>query len=803
MAQVAWGFDINNATDFTGAGPDDWPAWADAVDTMLLREKYSEATQEADERLSKARKDNDGVAEAMALHLLAKVHLTSHSYDFAVDRARQAMDAYTASLMPKGAACCRLLLAKAAMDFQRYEEAEEIATQALEEFLAIGSRSGEGAAHHAIARIRAKGGANLDGAMEEADKAVTAFDRAGDKEGKAATLIVKGNVLCWSYHDGKEAAGRLAREAAGLCKKLKTPAARHREAEALFLVATVSVQQGKPRDGLKAARESVDLAKEWGGPRSQASCMRAASVAQMQCGDLAAAADLAAETLRILRSEATDDALIAEAMAVEAMVARQRYSRREVASEADMLEKTRDVLEAFVKSGDEQSIALHRLELAQALLMTGDASAALTEASISLEQFEESGMKELQAMCLMTMTHSLRQGGDTKAALQRATQCEKLTEDPSQQTELGQLIPLLKKEVRRPSGPSWSNTTSWETPEQKIEPPSTHDSNAFGVKRSTYSDIFSNRIRQGGDTPDPICFDTPGVLMMDVWLGVHMPFLPTEKQAVPGQPQMAAPSSPGSQPVAKARNQEQASLAALAGDYDSGERRPAAPKAPSGPIIIRPRIVGDDVLGGRQRDVPEDLHSRMVMLAKRSDVPITTPAKRTELQKKKPTFHGHHEWRDASRWGYISPPDLAPKGCRWQRMTVGWRLSGPSPEQLFGGGTAANQVAAFPAAITNGTTNDTVEGFLRGARPDWAAGEVSQARQKLEAMRIQTTADLASALGRSAPARDCGGEVQEALGLRTVQALRAFSESRANSEPWLGPAAARFSATTPEAAMAC
>lgn len=675
---MTWGFDVNCACEFAGAAVDSGP-WHAEIETLLLQEKFETALEQLEGHLSTAKKSNDDVGEAAALHALARAHCTLHDCEKANQVAQLALERYRSANSVKGIAGVLLVQAKIAMDAQENDNAEAFAAKALEKYQAVGCRVGEGAVHHTLARIHMRKGDHED-TFEECSKALEKFEKAGDKEGKAAILIVKGNCLCWGFRDGQEEACKLGREAAAICRKVVRPVCRHREAEAQFLMANASLQMQKFRDGLKAAKESITLLQEFGGPLSLASAMRAASVGHMQCGNVEEAEKSAAETLSLLQSQQTDPTMIAEAMAVDAMVHRHKYSAGNCGEDNELVHKARGVLEAFVKLGDEHAVALHRLELAQSLFLIEDSAAALTEATISLEFFEDHDVKELQGMCLLLMARCLHQTGDAKAALDKATKSEKLLADPASQNDVAQLMAILKREVRRTSGPTWKNTSQWEEPDTKVEMPSTHQADAGGVKRATYSDLIHNRLQQTGDTPEPIAFDAQNVMFMDAWLGIHMPFLPTEKPAIPGQPPVAAPASSGSQPI-KSGNQDRSLV--LAADIDGERRRPAVASKPTGPVIVKPRIVGDDFLGGRHRDCPDDLHNRMVMLVRSGALPPSTTAKRSELQKRKPTFHGDAEWREASRWGYICPPDMVPRGCKWLRMSVGWKLIGPSPQELL------------------------------------------------------------------------------------------------------------------------
>lgn len=87
-----------------------------------------------------------------------------------------------------------------------------------------------------------------------------------------------------------------------------------------------------------------------------------------------------------------------------------------------------------------------------------------------------------------------------------------------------------------------------------------------------------------------------------------------------------------------------------------------------------PAVMGNDVLGGRARDVSEELHNKMLGLARDGSIPSTNPDKRAQLMLRKPTFHGPAEWREAVAHGYLHPKISPPRGLKWKSLTVGWKL---------------------------------------------------------------------------------------------------------------------------------
>lgn len=412
-----------------------------------------------------------------------------------------------------------------------------------------------------------------------------------------------------------------------------------------------------------------------------ASKLRAVTLGHMGLGELKEAAALAAQTLEIMRSQ-NDEPLRAEAMAVDALVCRQRVVKGETELETEMVNKARSVLDIFSNLGDEHAAALHRLELAQGLQLTGDASAALTEATIACDFFKQEGLKVGQGMCMMTIAQCQHLTGDTKAALNTAGKAESMLAGTPAAKEHKQLLDFLKTQSGSSSGIKWGKKASewaeYDTPVLAYE----HEDTSHGVKRSMYSALVKARIHTG-DTPEAISFDNPALMYQDHLLGVAFPFLkgvPPPPGSDAPKPAPPAPASAAQAPSTTGPRSATGGQLAVPGAPERPNRPPPEPK---GPVVIRSLVVGSDILGGRCRDCPADLHEKMVKLARAGVIPMTTLSQRQALERKKPTFHGAAEWREASRWGYIHPTIRVPRDCKWQKMTVGWKLAGPMPEELL------------------------------------------------------------------------------------------------------------------------
>jgi len=405
-------------------------------------------------------------------------------------------------------------------------------------------------------------------------------------------------------------------------------------------------------------------------------------MAHVQLGNLSDADEAVDESLSLLRGT-SDEVLQAEAMVVQALILRQKVAKDPAHDVDEMITKHREVLECFLKLEDEHAAALHRLELAQALQLAGDSSVALTEATIACEFFKSKDVQAGQGMCMMTIAMCQVALGEAKTALETAKKAKSTLEGcGGSYPECAELIAILTKQSGERGGQTWSSQREWgsyETP--VLKPVVEAGGDSAGVKRSMYSDIVKARIHQG-DTPDPISFDSPMLLYMDRFLGVQMPFIrdvPPPPGALgaspaapppPPPPRSAAPAAP--RPAAPGQQM-----------VPAGEERQRPPEQPKAPIVIKPVVVGNDMLGGRYRDCPEEVHARMVQLARGGAVPLTTLPQRSALERKKPTFHGHAEWRDAVRWGYIHPTIKAPRDCKWAKASVGWKLTGPSPSELL------------------------------------------------------------------------------------------------------------------------
>jgi len=99
-------------------------------------------------------------------------------------------------------------------------------------------------------------------------------------------------------------------------------------------------------------------------------------------------------------------------------------------------------------------------------------------------------------------------------------------------------------------------------------------------------------------------------------------------------------------------------------------KEPARPA----PSVVTPTVIGADMLGGRTWDCPESVHTAMLDKATRGEIPLSKPEQRMKNMNKRPTFYGAAEWRDAVKLGYIHPDMNPPRGMKWRKVTMGWKL---------------------------------------------------------------------------------------------------------------------------------
>jgi hypothetical protein len=253
--------------------------------------------------------------------------------------------------------------------------------------------------------------------------------------------------------------------------------------------------------------------------------------------------------------------------------------------------------------------------------------------------------------------------------------------------------------------------------------------------------------------------DTYMVFYMPDQLGINMPFI----RKYEGRPAQDAPDFvPPPKPQTGAPAPPAESNPGPLGNWPGlqKEELPTPQKRQLGPVLLRDPPAesdGDDALGGRMWEAPEEVHEEMLAKLNAREIPPTTVAQRRSYMRSRPTFYGPQDFKQAVKFGYLHPRLAAPKGMKWKELTAGWKL------------ILVDAQPAQPSAAT-------IEEVLRTGQPNWSEEEVSAERAKLAKIRIDSVADLANWLKKRG-AESLNGRLaiagQEHL---RPEAIRVFSQ---------------------------
>jgi hypothetical protein len=260
--------------------------------------------------------------------------------------------------------------------------------------------------------------------------------------------------------------------------------------------------------------------------------------------------------------------------------------------------------------------------------------------------------------------------------------------------------------------------------------------------------------------------DTFSVFYMPDMLGINMPFI-RRYEGRPGE-DYVPPVPPTPPPAKNTPVVEKENAPGPLGNWPVLQKEAPAPiiKRQPGPVLLREPLqetVGDDALGGRMLDVPEELHEEILAKAKDHEIPTTTVEHRKGYMRSRPTFYGPQEFKQAVKFGYLHPRIAAPKGLKWKELAMGWKLV---PVE------GAPQSQLVPAG--------TLEELLRTRQPSWSTEEVAAEVEKLAKIRIYSTADLGLWL-RKRSAESLNGRLelasQEHLRPEAMQAISQLAEA--------------------------
>lgn len=647
--------------------------WQHAVEVNAVKEEYDAAMAAAEASLGAYKSSGDGAGEAAAQHSIAKIKHAKGDNSGAKVAAQEALDKARAAGDRNGEAAALHTLARLHFDVQKFDETErnesldqteKLAGEALEIFKATGNKKGEASVTVTISKSYFLRG-QFDEAIEKADKATSLFAEADDRNGQAAALITKSIVnLFWGA--GKwDAAAKAAKEAVALCKKVTKPSAQHREADAWLMICAACLPMSKTDEALTAAKSALSLMETLGGNHKLAIAMRALAFAHVMAGNIEEALQKFDEALGLVG--ALDDKSLKATLLVTGGIAHRvkftaaKNQGRQPAYESQQraLAHVGEAVGIFQELGDESSAALARIELAQAHIASGSAAEGMGLAQTSRDYFESLEDKAGEGIAMLTLADGLHQSGEVETAYGAAKQAQEKFNAVGGAGEgskaASELLDLLEAEMRqkREKG-QWGAIDAGTF---------TGDFQGFGgISRAIYTKLFAQTLHLP-DRPYEVMLDAPMFQSMDS----IMASLARQNLQPPKEKATRVRSEGGSRKSAEAPSRP---------DGQTLRQVPLKEVARAAPPVVTPIVHGTDMLGGRTWDCPESVHSRMVEMATRGDIPITKPEQRSKLINKRPTFYGSAEWRDAVKLGYIHPDINPPRGLKWRKVTMGWKLVG-------------------------------------------------------------------------------------------------------------------------------
>jgi len=663
-------FDVDKISDFeepTDGGPADWQQ---SIEASVIKEQYEAAVQTVESSLAEYQRGGNAAGEGAALIAKAKVNHSQGNNAGAKEAAESALEKYRQAGHAKGEAACLHTLARLYLDSKKTDETEKtealeqslkVATEALELFKGLSDKVGQGAVSNTIAKVQFTSGL-FDEAQETAEKAAMFFQDAGDKNGQAAALLTRSLInLFWGAGNWNEAA-KLAKQAVDLCKQVTKPSAQCREADAWLMVCAASIPLSKADEALTAAKNALALMETMGGDYKLILALRALAFAQAVTGSVDDAVATYDRARAVIDGMPWQDTQLKATMAVTGTVVHRvkLFGCKSAGKPMDDSDKKaialgHEAIGLFEAMEDHSSVALSRVELAQAMMASGDIPSGLGEASSAKDWFESLGNGPGEAIALLTLADGLQQqGGQVDTAYGAAKRAQELFTKAGGAGEgtkaATELLDILEAEFRQKA-----ETGSWGAVDHGTF---TGDSQGFGgISRSTYTKLFAQTMYVP-DRPYEVMLDSPIIQGMDA-VNASM----AQQQA---RKPKAAPREKRAEGAARGTPTR--------ADGQTLRRVPLKEPERLAPPTVTPTVLGTDALGGRSWDCPEDVHARMLELVTRGDLPVTRPEQRARNMNKRPTFYGAAEWRDAVKMGYIHPEMPPPRGLKWRKVTMGWKL---------------------------------------------------------------------------------------------------------------------------------
>merc|ERR1712106_459247 len=199
-----------------------------------------------------------------------------------------------------------------------------------------------------------------------------------------------------------------------------------------------------------------------------------------------------------------------------------------------------------------------------------------------------------------------------------------------------------------------------------------------GISAHTYGQCIHRSLLYGESHGEHF-FDNPvQANLLEQMIGIKFPFF--RSRPPPGkewdmEATAAAWQNPPTKPIVKVNAGAKTAGGGAAAEKTIDLKKPRLPPMAVPQSKIQPataRAQGNDLLGGRLPDVPEEVHNDMVELASKGDIPVPKPQDREVYMTRRPSFYGDPVFKDALRFGYIHPTAACgPRGMKWKSVRAG------------------------------------------------------------------------------------------------------------------------------------
>jgi len=660
-------FDIDKfASDFEEAVPDD-SGWQKSIEFQLIQGKYHEAVHAAEASLAAYRASGDTLGQGAGLLALAKAHHAQGGHLEEVRRiSLEAQSIFQSAGSAKGEALALHALARSHMDAEGgsatkvpLDKAEVLAKESLVKFGMIKCGRGEAAVFNTLAKIywcmqRS------DDALEYIDKSLALFKALEEQIGQAAALLTKSTLCTFS---GKfDEVLQLSSDVVAICKQSSTPSSQQRAADALLAGSTAAFHTGRSEEGARLAEEALLICENLGGMRITVTALRSLATASYGSGHLEDAIRHVDRALK-LADELPDIRLRASVYSEAAKIYRAKFRTGwklpkhgdDVPWMKETIEKTLRLAEGalalYSEAGEEHFIAYAHLEVAEARGDNQEFARGARHAKIALEIFERIGGTSGQAASLMIGADLQAAQQDIDGALETAIKAQQLF---GQCGFCGDGVAAAGRLIERyKSHKAKQDSFGVEIPSSPEGPP-------LGLLSSNIYHKFFQQAMRGPHVVGTLTLDVPSLGASARTSGFKVSDCPSYPRRVEELQSLRARRS-------QTHSGKQHLL--LTNKCADTEQVPEQ----AGAARIKEKV-GNDLLGGRHEECPEHVHAQMVELVSSQLIATSNLALRAHNIRRRPTFYGPEEWKDAVKWGYVHPGMRPPCGMKWCSVLGGWKL---------------------------------------------------------------------------------------------------------------------------------